>query len=619
MKILDIIIPNETLDEGSWSDLVANGKKIANDVGEFTGIKGLRNAESRGVSANIDKALSDAGKDLKRSKGLAAAEKELLDLEKTINLKSGSKKDFDIMAEYLANQLIKNEGNGAKLLAPLEVPTLKIREFAKTGADITPENAWMKNIKTSQDFDSEFNDWLRQSVNARIKIKQEIDNAPLAPTPPKTKEEKEADDAAAEKKETDDLANQASREESKAKISTANRIIKENKKAEKALVKWWELNQFDYGFLSLEAVRIFVQNLARYKDVEEWEQKGEIPADVATYFPKVIKEGVPQTSKDPKDPKEYWDEKSRVEQAATWMKSRIIQQAVSQVGGLGFGMFMGQGLIGLGGGTMGKASWMKNFFTPFISLTGVLARKVGGKRGNAVADATAKASEGIITGLGYLSQAGKMMMADYWASAVTDQQTITKPLTTYSNKLPDSVWASLKVDHVPDINKAFVNLYAMVMLSDSNYQDSEFIKMLWGGLIASSVPAQLPYTPLLAAVQALRRYFSIDTNLVPPAKGKIPGKDNVAPEQTTTGDTGSSTEADNISGENPSGTTTTTTTLPEPREAGVAAANDQRSPPAVDNGKKVRRSQPDTASKVPGFDESINENLKRRVAQLMKS
>jgi hypothetical protein len=501
MKILDIITPHNALDEDRLSNFKNKIKDVANDVGEFTGIRALRNAESTGVSKYIDDALNAAGKDLNRSKGLAAAEKELLALEKNISLQSGSKKNFDTMAEYLANRKIAEEGDNVRLLGDLDVPTLYIRNDAKAGKGITPENAWMKNIATSKDFDDDFNNWLRKSVNARIKIKQEIKDAKPA-SPDKVKKTPE-----------DEVADL----ELKARKSTAELTLKQNKVAEDALIKWWKFNMWDYGFVSVEAGRIAIQNASQWNGVEEWEKSGKIPPEVAVYFPKDKKEGGDNSS----DKKfAYSNEEERVAQAATWMKGKIFMQTVSQLAGLGAGMFVGKGLIGLGGGTMGKASWMKNFFTPFISLTGWLAKKAGAEKLAAGCAATAGA---IQTGLAGLSEAGKFMLADYWASAVTDQNQWSKPLTTYSNMLPDRVYASLKVPESTDVSAAFANLWASAALGQLPNQDGEFVQWIKNGLIASSAPAQLAFTPILYVIQTLRIYYPIG-NVVPPTTGKIPGK-----------------------------------------------------------------------------------------------
>jgi hypothetical protein len=515
MKILEIITPDQTLDEGKGiaSDIMAKGKQIANDVGEFTGIRALRNAESTGVSKYIDDALNDAGKELKRSKGLAAAEKELLALEKNISLQSGSKKNFDTMAEYLANRKIAKEGDDVRPLGDLDVPTLYIRNDAKAGLGITPENAWMKNLATSKDYDDDFNNWLRQSVNARIKIKQEIKDAkPAAPDKVKKTPEEEVAEL-----------------ELKARKSAADLLIKQNKAAEEALIKWWKLNMLDYAFLGPEVIRIGVQNYSRWEGVEEWEKSGKIPPEVAVYFPKDKKEGGDNSSN---IKFAYSNEEERVAQAASWMKGKIFLQTVSQLGGLGAGLFVGKGLLGLGGGTMGKASWLKNLFTPWISLTGWLAKKAGAEK---LAAGCAATAAGIQTGLAGMSVAGKFMLADYWASAVTDQNQWSKPLTTYSNMLPDSVYATLKVPESTDVSKAFANLWASAAIAQLPNHDGAFVQWVKNGLIASSVPAQLAYTPLLAAVQAIRRYYPEIGKVVPSTiDGEIPGEPGAPPVKTDT-------------------------------------------------------------------------------------
>jgi hypothetical protein len=576
MKILDIITPHETLDENYAQELAKRAgttiRNTANDVGERFNISWLRRAESQGVSNYIDEMLTRAGKDLKRSPDLADAERVLLDLEKTVKYDRAGKKQFEEIGDTLADALYVRKESSLGGANPID-------ELERIYRNSPNPPAWMSNSSIQlKRFDPEYLEWLTKSVDAKIVARREVDLAPKAPPKAKTKAQREEEEIADQNR-----TNRKNRGILEAEKITKD--IKKNKTDEKELSSWWKFSKLDYAFCSAEFARICFQAKQRHEDIDNWEKSGDIPADVAAIFPKT-KDGEKQVGGDTNDVYEYTDDTQRVQQAATYMRIKITKQWWAQVAGLGSGIFIGKGLIGLGGGTMGKASWLKNFFTPFLYATGVLARRYGGTRGLAIAQGAATLSGQITTALGAISQAGKYMFADYWLSAQNDGQIASKPLTNYSNMLPDRVWASLKVDHVADINQAWASLVAMDMLSKGT--DSAFIQQLWGAMIASTVPIQICMVPLLGTIQTISIYFPKIN--VPPASGPIPG--NVTPVNP---ETKSAPSVQNV---------------PPPENPEVTAT----SPPAP-----ADTTTPDTTDNNGIKQRKLEETLKYKVLSRMKS
>ena len=491
MKILDIITPHETLTEANpvtdW--MARSGKKIrdiANDVGEKADVPWLRTLGSNKIDNYVEKLLKDAGKDLKRSKGLAAAEKELLDIEKNISLLSGSKKNFDDMAEYLADKLIKEQGqvahlpdsipiaNGSPSLIP-NVPTYKVRELAKADKNIDPKLKWIKNLEQKKDFDAEFNEWLRKSVNARIKIKQEIDNAPLAPTPPKTKEEK-----AREKLANDKLANdQLEQDTRKTELTKKDKEIKNpypkgllRKTMRFANDVGMSLTRWDALFASAEFSRLVVQYWAQHKAIEVWANaQSDMPGDLAKLFPPVIN-GKPQVGGEAGgESYTYSTEEDRYGLAAAYAYDKIWARLILQIKALGVSLFLSQGLLYVGGGTAGKASTIRrilNIVTIFkirLHLGDILAPILRGS-----------------------SKLGQMMFVDYFISVTnpnTNQEnSYTAGIISALNKVPEYVNSSSRIPPVPNFgyDPNIYNAWKDFSILDILYSDKPIKEFIDSGL-----------------------------------------------------------------------------------------------------------------------------------------
>jgi hypothetical protein len=622
MKILDIITPHETLDENAFTDLVAKGKSaardVANTVGEYTGIRALRTRESNKIADYVDEALTKAGKDLNRSEGLAAAERSLLDVEKTISLEGLTKKRFDQFAEYLATECKKED----RLLSSQESPILTLKELIKK--DPKPP-AWATSKQLNSNlFNNEYNDWLIANVNARVKIKQEVELAKTAPPAPKTKAEKEADKLADKEKTVANKELDARGLDADVKIETAKKTlvqIANDSKAATAVGRWWNsLSTLDKGFFSAEAIRIIIVNGQRLKDISEWRQSGNIPSEVARYFPKVESPGT-ETVGGPAKQTVYATNEQRVNAAANYAEFTIYRQGLLQLGGLGGGLLAGNALVKLGGGTINYASQIKIIVAGLAPLgKGIvrLVEKIPSKYGGGTWITTSGSwiSKLTVEGLKGISQAGKLMMIDYFISAVNPSQPfVSAPLTDLSNKLSTlSPYKNLQIDHPPDINAAVLSILTISMWSSiEGFSTSPFVKQMIGTYEASLVPVKL----FLDTIGMILDVAGVDVPDIdvslPPAGGKLPGVDNtnsgsntqpVVPQSPAppVSDTNAQQDQGALSGDQ----STSTNTSP-------AVVKPEAKPPANARKGKV------TPSDNGYLPDSINESLKKRVAQLMKS
>jgi hypothetical protein len=552
MKILEIITPHETLDENPRTDAQELAKQAgttirntANDVGERFNISWLRRAESQGVSNHIDQMLTKAGKDLKRSPDLADAERVLLDLEKTVKYDRAGKKQFEEIGDTLADALYAQKES--------RLWKNPIDELERMYRNSPNPPTWMSNTSIQlKRFDPEYLEWLTKSVNAKIVARREVDLAKPAPPPPKTKAEKEADKLAdKEKKEADKLADKektvANKEldarelEADVTIATGKDTLKQianDSKAAGAVGRWWNsLSTLDKGFFSAEAIRIIIINGQRLSDISEWRQSGNIPPEVAQYFPKVESPGT-ETVGGPGKQTVYNTNEQRVNAAANYATFTIIRQALLQLGGLGGGLLAGNALVKLGGGTINYASQIKILIIGLAPLGKGIVRiveKIPSKFGGGTWITTSGSwiSKLTVGGLKGISQAGKLMMIDYFISAVNPSQPfVSAPLTDLSNKLSTlSPYKNLQIDHPPDINDAVLSLLTLSTWSSiEGFSTSPFVKQMIGTYEASLVPIKI----FLDTIGMILDVSGVDVPeidvSVPPAGGKLPGEKNVPTE-----------------------------------------------------------------------------------------
>jgi hypothetical protein len=506
MKILDIITPHETLDENAFTDLMTKGKSaardVANTVGEYTGIRALRTRESNNIADYVDEALTKAGKDLNRSEGLAAAERSLLDVEKTISLEGLTKKRFDQFAEYLATECKKED----RLLSSQESPILTLQELIKK--DPKPP-AWATSKQLNSNlFNNEYNNWLIANVNARVKIKQEVELAKTAPPAPKTKAEKEADDIASEKLKLQ-------KGELKLAKAKLKRRIREEANAQKKAIGRFSLTYLDAAFIGSEFAKVGAQLKGSLNEVNRWEASGQLPADVAKLFPEVTATSkLPVEGGDSNDPKEYDDNEDRVMQAAIWARAKLWKQWAFQLlsGIVAFGG--AQVAKGLGGGLVGASAHLSRF----NNLIAWMASK--SEKAKTTTDVIGK----ILSGM---SQTSKYLFVDYFMSAANNEAwNVQDAAQAFNAVLPDAVYADLNISHTADINKAIASLVVGdTYKSFESVADSAFVKQLVGALNASYVPPGVIIEPAIIVAKWIKQHFEtpkvkID---VPPIPGPIPG------------------------------------------------------------------------------------------------
>jgi hypothetical protein len=591
MKILDIIVPHETLDENTFTNMMARGKNaakdIANTVGEYTGIRALRTRESNKIADYVDSALTSAGKDLNRSEGLAAAERSLLDIEKNINLEGLSKKRFDEVSEYLATKLKAQD----RTLHDLESPIVALQGFIKNDPNPPP---WM-NSKWIKDnlFNNEIQDWLTKSTNAKIKIKQEVELASSAPPPPKSKEEKEADRLSKEK-------TQLEKDRLKLARSRLKRQIEAEAKAQKVADGRFKITYSDGVFMGTELAKIGFQWDGSRNEVNRWQASGQLPADVAELFPEVTATSeLPVKGGDSNDERYYYDNEERVTVAADWARAKLIKQVFFQLLGGTVAFAGAHTLKGLGGGFFGWASHLSRF----NKLIAFIGRK---------SDKAKVVTDWISTALKGMSQASKYMFVDYFLSAANNEAWNVKDAALQINKvLPDSVYNDLNISHTADINKAIASLVvADTYQSVESFVDSAIVKQLKGALEASYIPPGLIIEPCEKVLRWIKLTINPPTVDLetPPIPGPIPGVGTpvnpkskakpVAPPASAASAPNASADQSSMSGDNSSTT---------PSDASQAKV-----PPSKTNKKLI-------PSDSGYIQESINERLKRRVAQLMKS
>jgi len=514
MKILDIITPHETLDENAFTDLMARSrqkvKDVANDVGELTGIRALRTPESKKIADYVDNALISAGKDLKRSDGLAAAEKELLALEKNISLEGLSRKRFDEMAEYLATKLAKED----RTLHDLESPIVALQNFIKNEPN---PPAWMNSRQIRDNlFNDEYQTWLTKNANARVKVKQEVELAKPAPPKeePKTKAQREEDEIAEK-----DRKNRKKRVDLQSKV--IDNQIADNAAAEKTFASRFKTTLADEIFIGSEVLKIYVQYQRSRNFIDDWEKSGQLPADVVKFFPPVpdnLKEGSHITGGDNNDPRTYVNEQQRIKQAASWARTKLAKQVVYQVTGGTIAFVVAHGAVGLGGGIAGGASkWARA-----IKLINLLSKK------------SKTVTDPILKMLSGMTQAGKYMFVDYFLSAVNNEQWNSHAAATAANAvLPDYVYKDLNIEHTADINKAVGSLVAENFTSLEAFGNSDFYKQVHGAVEASYIPLGVIVEPLSVVGMWILKSFSLPDVRLPPAEGEVPGVGDPVRPRTT--------------------------------------------------------------------------------------
>jgi hypothetical protein len=520
MKILDIITPDETLNENLKTDAQELAKRagtkardVANDVGERFNIKWLRRAESQGVSNHIDQLLTAAGKDLKRSPDLADAERVLLDLEKSVKYDRAGKKQFEEIGDNLADALhAQKEASlgGANIIDMLE-------QLYKNNPN---PPAWMSN-RTLQlkRLDDEWLDWMTKSVDAKIVVRREVELAkPLDPkAKPKTKVEKEEEKITNTERET-------RKKQADLAAKKIDAEIQANTAAEKTFASRFKLTLADEIFIGAEVSKVALQYYRSKKYIDQWEASGQMPEDVAKFFPQVpadLKAGLHITGGDKgQDERTYTNEQQRIKQAASWARTKLAKQVVYQIMGGGIAFVVAQGAVGLGGGIAGGASK----YAKAIKLINLMSKK------------SKSVTDPILKGLAGLTQAGKYMFVDYFLSAVNGEQWNSNDAASAVNAvLPDAVYKDLNISNTADINKAVGSLVAENFTSLEVFGNSAVAQQIKGAFEASYVPLGIIAEPVGGVIAWIWKNFNLpDIDVIPPAGGEIPGVGDPVKPQTTT-------------------------------------------------------------------------------------
>jgi hypothetical protein len=619
MKILDIITPHETLDENAFTDMMARGGKkirdIANDVGEKADVSWLRTRKSNEIADYVEDSLKRANKDLTPSKALKAAEKELLDLDKTISLEGLTKKRFDDFAEYLATKCKEED----RLLSSQESPILTLQGFIKN--EPNPQS-WMNSKQLNINlFNNEYQTWLTQSTNARVKIKQEVELAPTAPTTttPKTKEEK-----AREKLEQDKLANdQLEQDTRKTELTKKDKEIKNpypkgllRKTIRFANDVGMSLNRWDALFASAEFSRLVAQYWAQKAAVEEWAgSQSNMPDDLAKLFPPVVG-GKSQEGGEAGGKKyTYSTEEDRYALAASYAVDKLWARCILQMKALGVSLFLSQGLLYAGGGTAGKASTIRRI------LNIVTIYKTRLRLGDILAP--------ILRGS---SKLGQMMFVDYFISVTNPntnaENTYTAGIINALNKVPEYVNSSARIPPVPNFgyDPNIYNAWTSFSILDIWYSDQPIREFIDSGMFThTSAGLARGVMPIDAIADTIVAGFKIIIDfiiaVIPFLKylaGKDPldipvGKPKPAPQPAVAVEPSPNAAADqsSMAGDTSQGGTTS-----QDNDNTSQSNNNNNVPPAKQNKNSSLILTPSDSGYVR---ESINESLKRRVAQLMKS
>ena len=582
MKILEIINPHETLDEGWKQDATSAARSLANkagtkirnaanDVGERFNINWLRRAENQGVSNHIDQMLTKAGKDLKRSPELAGAERALLDLEKTVKLDRAGKKQFEEIGDHLADLLYARKESSLGGANPIDVLERMYRNSPNPPAWMSNNSLQLKRL------DPEYLEWLTKSVDAKIVARREVDLAKRAP--PKEKSKAERDE--------EEIAN-TDRENRKKRVTLEktkiDKEILENKKANQVFSGMFMRTASDEIFILGEGGKILVQFRRSRKYIDEWEASGKIPEDVASFFPPVpddldSKSHITGGDRG-RDERNYVNEEQRLAQAADWARTKLTKQLTLQILG-GTGAFIvGHGALKLGSGTFGGARKL------------AMASKILEKMSEKSTAVTAPLMK-ILAGV---SITGKYLFADYFLSAVNGRQINSRDSASIIAGM-GLTYQDLTISHTADINKAVASLFlADTYQSLESMQNSQFAQQVYGAWQAAKIPFNIVADPFEAIGAWIWKYFSIpDINIIPSADSEIPGVgEPVTPR--------SSKQTNKVPPAEPA---------PEQR------------PPEVQN---TAPPAPASTTAAPGRDRNPaasiydkNESFKRNVARLMKS
>jgi hypothetical protein len=605
MKILDIIVPHETLDENTFTDMMAKGRRL---------LKGKNAAE---ISDDITELLKKAGKDVERSPELAQAERALADISATVKTDKADRIIFDQMVDALADRMARTGETSLYQNNP-------ISELRKMYPDPATAPDWLSTpgTKFKELNDKEYLNWLTNMAEAKAKVFVEIKKAPPAPPIPKTKEE-----LAREKLEKDKLANDQTAEKNREKeIEKKKEELKRPypKGVPRKIIRFAtdvgkSLSKYDGVFAGAELSRIIVQYWQQLNTIKEWkEAQSGMPSELAKLFPPVVNDKLQVGGE--KGEYKYSTEADRYEEAAKYAVDKLWSRTILQVQALGVSMFASQSLLYVGGGTAGKASTVRRV----SNLIPIPYTKLG------LGDILAPILRGS-------SKLGQMMFVDYFISVTNpntnEENSYTAGIVNGLNKGFEATGSSTRIPPPPNFgyDPNIYNAYTSFMIVDIFGGDQVLKDLTSSGLFQHTAAAVgrgvMPIDTVISVLGAVGKKIVDWLIAVVPylkdAVGKAPSdipvgkksKEVVAAEPpSAAGPPNASADQSSMSGDNSS------TTSSDASQAKVPPVNTSNSP-AVDNNKvpPVKTNKKLIPSDSGHLEESINKSLKRRVAQLMKS
>jgi hypothetical protein len=660
MKILDIIIPHETLIENRVTNWFA--RTFARSAGTT--------AESK-VSSWVDSAIreletANPGHVIKRTKELKQAESALVAVVER-NPYPDELAKIDSLATSLSEYLITTGRPSVEGANAIETLATLVRQ-----GSVKPPSVYgskeeflsdpfivseIRGLATAAGARLEMagSKYIRELAEARAQVYKEIKNIEPVKTRAQKKKEQDAEELAAKQAETSKI-------KTDNELQTARNTAEDLKvlKNKADLVNFWKnQGKLTKYFAGSEFARVSTQYGQQINNIQTWDHGYEngtpIPEDIAKYFPVVpeggVKEGSPSIKATVNSPlgKPYYyrTNKQRYEKAADYAFSTISTLYLKQLG-------------------TGTISWIAP------SLTAKTVSWVGGKMpllgksktihsilevfNNALAN-----SPRMIKLLGGMSLAGKMLFVDFMMTNVVAEQPSSENLAYWLNSALGKItgvpvaaaaeytnslgWTELTPEELEDARKGLSLL--------PNYEKSPELNKAWASLMVGSSIAELPdsyakeflmdgvatyLVPYAAATNlfleigsafltAGKYIFPLIVKAMGTTSGKLPTTNGeqppvqVAPPDSAASAPNAAADQTDMSGD---GSQTTTSSDASQGNNNTSQSNNNNNvPPAVVAKPPVNTRTTPRGKVTPSdngyLDESINESLKRRVAQLMKS
>ena len=650
MKILEIIIPHETLNENRITNWFA--RPFARSAGNT--------AEAR-VSSWVDDAIrqveaANPGHTITRTKELKQAESALVAVMER-NPYPDELAKIDSLATSLSEYLISTGrsrvagDNAIEIIADLvrkgSIPPPSVygskAEFLSDPFIITE----LRGLATATGARIELagSKYIRELAEVRTQVYKEIKNIEPVKTKAQKKKEEKAAELAKTKQDAEELR---AKNKLQKEINTADdlKILQATRDGR----SFWKRNRIALVFAGTEVGRISVQTGQQINNIETWKygwkDNTPIPPEIAKFFPIVPKDGVKEGEPSIKALVTDWDgkpyyyrtKKQRYEKAAWYAWHTItglwVKQAASgTVAWFAPGIFgKSVKLVGVGGVTftanlVGKGKWAHSvveYFNKAWANSPILVKWLGG-----------------------LSLTSRMLFADYMMTNVVPEQDASQNLAYWINSvvgeatgIPSGAaaktsnelgWTEFTPEELADarkglsllpdyqnpieLNKA---LAAISIGADIEELPEGYVKeFLLNGLKTYGVPYIVATNAIIETIKAFVEAAAYIAPLMVKAmgttKGKLPNNNDtpVAPPAALPvapppSDANAQQDQGALSGDQ---STTTDTTPPAVAKPEAKPSADARTSPS----SKIKPSD-------NGYlDESINESLKRRVAQLMKS